>query len=200
MFLTLLIWISCFLSWTGLFALSESLSQKDKYFALFSFLCMCILIVIKLTLCKIKKKNIKKCILSTAIPILHYLFLICHSNIMYGYGNTMGIIGREEVIGLFSVINVSYNMAFILMVVIYAVLWLVMVLKYDANAGTITLPNNRITLTSIIIGVTVEIIGICIFIFTSELSILYVFSIAFFWIAKFITRLISFIIIELRDE
>ncbi len=98
---------------------------------------------------------------------------------MYGYGNTMEIIGHEKVIGLFSVIIVSYNMAFILMVFIYAVHWLVMILKYDANAVTITLLNNRITLATIIVGITVEIIGICIFISTNELSILYIFSIVF---------------------
>jgi len=50
---------------------------------------------------------------------------------MYGYGK--GISTPGEVIGLFSIINVSYNMAFILMGVIYVVLWLVMILKYNMN-------------------------------------------------------------------
>ena len=179
-------------------AISESSTLHDKHFACIYIVSLCALILIKLTFCKIRKKDMKKCILDSAIPVLHCLFFICHSNIMYGYGK--GISTPGEVIGLFSVINVPYNMAFILTTIMYAILWFVMILKYDANAGTISLPNNRIALAAIIIGISVEIIGICIFISTNELSILYIFSIAFFWIVKFITRLISFIITELRDE
>ena len=154
----------------------------------------------KIDLLQNQEKGHKKCILDLSIPVLHCLFFICHSNIMYGYGNTMGIIGHEEVIGLFSVINVSYNMAFILMNIMYAILWFTMILKHNVSDGTITLPNNRGALAAIIIVIAVEIIGICIFISTNELSLLYLFSIAFFWIFKFITRLISFIITELKDE
>lgn len=75
-----------------------------------------------------------------------------------------------------------------------------LILKHNVSDGTITLPNNRGALAAIIIVIAVEIIGICIFISTNELSLLYLFSIAFFWIFKFITRLISFIITELKDE
>lgn len=200
MFINLLIWISCFCIWTSMVAISESSTFHDKHFACIYIVSLCALILIKLTFYKIRKKNIKKCILDMAIPVLHCLFLICHSNIMFGYGNTMGIIGRKEVIGLFSIINVPYNMAFLLMIIMYAILWFVMLLKYDENSGTIKLPNNRITLAAIIIGVTVEILGICIFIATNELSMLYIFSIVLFWISKFITRLISFIIIELKES
>ena len=200
MLINSLIWISCFYIWASMVAISESSTLHDKHFACIYIVSLCALILIKLTFCKIRKKSMKKCILDMTIPVLHCLFLICHSNIMYGYGNTMGIIGREEVIGLFSIINVPYNMAFLLMIIMYAILWLVMLLKYDANSGTIKLPNNRITLAAIIIGVTVEILGICIFIATNELSILYIFSIVLFWIVKLVIRFISFIIIELKES
>lgn len=189
--ITLLIWISCFFSWKELFTISELSFQKDKYFALISFLSICILIIIKLSLCKIMKKNIKKCILDSSVPFLHYLFMICHSNIMYGYGNTMGIIGRSEVIGLFSIINVSYNMAFILMGVIYVVLWLVMILKYNMSEK----PNKRITFIAIVLGIAVEVMGICKFIFTSELSLIYLFSIAIFWMFN----LINYIALKVKS-
>lgn len=200
MFINLLIWISCFCSWASMVVISKSSTLHDKRFACIYIGSLCVLILIKLTFCKIRKKDIKKCILDLSIPVLHCLFFICHSNIMYGYGNTMGIIGHEEVIGLFSVNNVSYNMAFILMNIMYAILWFTMILKHNVSDGTITLPNNRGALAAIIIVIAVEIIGICIFISTNELSLLYLFSIAFFWIFKFITRLISFIITELKDE
>ena len=189
--ITLLIWISCFFSWKELFTISELSFKKDKYFALISFLSICILIIIKLSLCKIMKKNIKKCILDSSVPFLHYLFMICHSNIMYGYGNTMGIIGRSEVIGLFSIINVSYNMAFILMGVIYVVLWLVMILKYNMSEK----PNKRITFIAIVLGIAVEVMGICKFIFTSELSLIYLFSIAIFWMFN----LINYIALKVKS-
>ena len=196
--MTLLIWISCFFSLTELFAISESSSQKDKCFALISFLSICILIIIKLSLCGIKKKRIKKDMLDSAIPFLHYLFLICYSNIKYGYGNTEGIIGHREVIGLFSIVNISYNIAFILLTIIYAILFLNMILKYNMSNKTIPLSNNRITSFAIIIGVVVELIGIYKFVFTNELCMLYIFSIAFFWLFNLIICFIS--IINDRDK
>lgn len=194
MIFTLLIWIFCFYSWASMVVISESSTFHDKYFACIYIAILCVLILLKCTLCKIRKKNIKKCILDSAIPVLHLLFFICHSNIMYGYGK--GISTPGEVIGLFSIINVSYNMAFILMGVIYVVLWLVMILKYNMSEK----PNKRITFIAIVLGIAVEVMGICKFIFTSELSLIYLFSIAIFWIYKIITRFISFIIIEISDE
>lgn len=191
MFITLLIWIFCFYSWASMVVISESSTFHDKYFACIYIAILCILILLKCTLCKIRKKNIKKCILDSAIPVLHLLFFICHSNIMYGYGNTMGIIGRSEVIGLFSIINVSYNMAFILMGVIYVVLWLVMILKYNMSEK----PNKRITFIAIVLGIAVEVMGICKFIFTSELSLIYLFSIAIFWMFN----LINYIALKVKS-
>jgi len=179
MFFTLLIWIFCFYSWASMVVISKSSTFHDKYFACIYIAILCVLILLKFTLYKIRKKNIKKCILDLTIPILHLVFFICHSNIMYGYGKGFSTPG--EIIGLFSIINVSYNMAFILIGLIYAVLWLVMILKYNMSKRTILKPNKRITFIAIILGISVEVMGICKFIFTSELSLLYLFSIAFFW-------------------
>ena len=86
MIFTLLIWIFCFYSWASMVVISESSTFHDKYFACIYIAILCVLILLKCTLCKIRKKNIKKCILDSAIPVLHLLFFICHSNIMYGYG------------------------------------------------------------------------------------------------------------------
>lgn len=171
--------------------ISVSSTFHDKYLTCIYIVILCILILLRFSLCKVRKKNIKKCILDSAIPVLHLLFFICHSNIMYGYGNTMGIIGRSEVIGLFSIINVSYNMAFILMGVIYVVLWLVMILKYNMSEK----PNKRITFIAIILGIAVEVMGICKFIFTSELSLIYLFSIAIFWMFN----LINYIALKVKS-
>ena len=189
MIFTLLIWIFCFYSWASMVVISESSTFHDKYFACIYIAILCVLILLKCTLCKIRKKNIKKCILDSAIPVLHLLFFICHSNIMYGYGK--GISTPGEVIGLFSIINVSYNMAFILMGVIYVVLWLVMILKYNMSEK----PNKRITFIAIILGIAVEVMGIFIFIFTSELSLIYLFSIAIFWMFN----LINYIALKVKS-
>ena len=189
MIFTLLIWIFCFYSWASMVVISESSTFHDKYFACIYIAILCVLILLKCTLCKIRKKNIKKCILDSAIPVLHLLFFICHSNIMYGYGK--GISTPGEVIGLFSIINVSYNMAFILMGVIYVVLWLVMILKYNM----IEKPNKRITFIAIILGIAVEVMGIFKFIFTSELSLIYLFSIAIFWMFN----LINYIALKVKS-
>ena len=189
MIFTLLIWIFCFYSWASMVVISESSTFHDKYFACIYIAILCVLILLKCTLCKIRKKNIKKCILDSAIPVLHLLFFICHSNIMYGYGK--GISTPGEVIGLFSIINVSYNMAFILMGVIYVVLWLVMILKYNMSEN----PNKRITFIAIILGIAVEVMGIFKFIFTSELSLIYLFSIAIFWMFN----LINYIALKVKS-
>ena len=189
MIFTLLIWIFCFYSWASMVVISESSTFHDKYFACIYIAILCVLILLKCTLCKIRKKNIKKCILDSAIPVLHLLFFICHSNIMYGYGK--GISTPGEVIGLFSIINVSYNMAFILMGVIYVVLWLVMILKYSMSEK----PNKRITFIAIILGIAVEVMGIFKFIFTSELSLIYLFSIAIFWMFN----LINYIALKVKS-
>lgn len=189
MIFTLLIWIFCFYSWASMVVISESSTFHDKYFACIYITILCVLILLKCTLCKIRKKNIKKCILDSAIPVLHLLFFICHSNIMYGYGK--GISTPGEVIGLFSIINVSYNMAFILMGVIYVVLWLVMILKYNMSEK----PNKRITFIAIILGIAVEVMGIFKFIFTSELSLIYLFSIAIFWMFN----LINYIALKVKS-
>ena len=184
MIFTLLIWIFCFYSWASMVVISESSTFHDKYFACIYIAILCVLILLKCTLCKIRKKNIKKCILDSAIPVLHLLFFICHSNIMYGYGK--GISTPGEVIGLFSIINVSYNMA-----VIYVVLWLVMILKYNMSEK----PNKRITFIAIILGIAVEVMGIFKFIFTSELSLIYLFSIAIFWMFN----LINYIALKVKS-
>ena len=189
MIFTLLIWIFCFYSWASMVVISESSTFHDKYFACIYIAILCVLILLKCTLCKIRKKNIKKCILDSAIPVLHLLFFICHSNIMYGYGK--GISTPGEVIGLFSIINASYNMAFILMGVIYVVLWLVMILKYNMSEK----PNKRITFIAIILGIAVEVMGIFKFIFTSELSLIYLFSIAIFWMFN----LINYIALKVKS-
>ena len=189
MIFTLLIWIFCFYSWASMVVISESSTFHDKYFACIYIAILCVLILLKCTLCKIRKKNIKKCILDSAIPVLHLLFFICHSNIMYGYGK--GISTPGEVIGLFSIINVSYNMAFILMGVNYVVLWLVMILKYNMSEK----PNKRITFIAIILGIAVEVMGIFKFIFTSELSLIYLFSIAIFWMFN----LINYIALKVKS-
>ena len=189
MIFTLLIWIFCFYSWASMVVISESSTFHDKYFACIYIAILFVLILLKCTLCKIRKKNIKKCILDSAIPVLHLLFFICHSNIMYGYGK--GISTPGEVIGLFSIINVSYNMAFILMGVIYVVLWLVMILKYNMSEK----PNKRITFIAIILGIAVEVMGIFKFIFTSELSLIYLFSIAIFWMFN----LINYIALKVKS-
>ena len=189
MIFTLLIWIFCFYSWASMVVISESSTFHDKYFACIYIAILCVLILLKCTLCKIRKKNIKKCILDSAIPVLHLLFFICHSNIMYGYGK--GISTPGEVIGLFSIINVSYNMAFILMGVIYVVLWLVMILKYNMSEKH----NKRITFIAIILGIAVEVMGIFKFIFTSELSLIYLFSIAIFWMFN----LINYIALKVKS-
>jgi hypothetical protein len=112
---------------------------------------------------------------------------------MYGYGK--GISTPSEVIGLFSIINVPYNTAFILMGVSYAVLWLVMILKYNMSERTIFKPNKTITFIAIILGIAVEVIGIGNFIFTSELSLIYLFSIAIFWMFN----LINYIALKVKS-
>ncbi len=193
MIFTLLIWIFCFYSWASMVVISESSTFHDKYFACIYIAILCALILLRFSLCKIRKKNIKKCILDSAIPVLHLLFFICHSNIMYGYGK--GISTPSEVIGLFSIINVPYNTAFILMGVSYAVLWLVMILKYNMSERTIFKPNKTITFIAIILGIAVEVIGIGNFIFTSELSLIYLFSIAIFWMFN----LINYIALKVKS-
>ena len=145
--------------------------------------------IAKVYLVQNQEEEYKKCILDSAIPVLHLLFFICHSNIMYGYGK--GISTPGEVIGLFSIINVSYNIAFILMGVIYVVLWLVMILKYNMSEK----PNKRITFIAIVLGIAVEVMGICKFIFTSELSLIYLFSIAIFWMFN----LINYIALKVKS-
>lgn len=133
----------------------------------------------KVYLVQNQEKEYKKMHIRFDNSYFTFSFFICHSNIMYGYGKGFSTPG--EIIGLFSIINVSYNMAFILIGLIYAVLWLVMILKYNMSKRTILKPNKRITFIAIILGISVEVMGICKFIFTSELSLLYLFSIAFFW-------------------
>ncbi len=193
MIFTLLIWIFCFYSWASMVVISVSSTFHDKYLACIYIAILCALILLRFSLCKIRKKNIKKCILDSAIPVLHLLFFICHSNIMYGYGK--GISTPSEVIGLFSIINVPYNTAFILMGVSYAVLWLVMILKYNMSERTIFKPNKTITFIAIILGIAVEVIGIGNFIFTNELSLIYLFSIAFFWMFN----LINYIALKVKS-
>ena len=193
MIFTLLIWIFCFYSWASMVVISVSSTFHDKYLACIYIAILCALILLRFSLCKIRKKNIKKCILDSAIPVLHLLFFICHSNIMYGYGK--GISTPSEVIGLFSIINVPYNTAFILMGVSYAVLWLVMILKYNMSERTIFKPNKTITFIAIILGIAVEVIGIGNFIFTNELSLIYLFSIAFFWMFN----LINYIALKVKN-
>ena len=73
-----------------------------------------------------------------------------------------------------------------------------MILKYNISNKTIPLSNNRITSFAIIIGVVVELIGIYKFVFTNELCMLYIFSIAFFWLSNLIICFIS--IINDRDK
>lgn len=192
MFITLLIWVFCFYSWASMVVISESSTSHDKHFACIYIAILCVLILLKFTLCKIRKKNIKKCILDSAIPVLHLLFFICHSNIMYGYGN--GISTPGEVIGLFSIINVPYNMAFILMNIIYIIIWVTMILKYNINNRTSLLFNNRVTFFTLIIGITVELLGIRKFMVANELSMLYIFSITFFWMFN----LINYIILKIK--
>ena len=193
MIFTLLMWIFCFYSWASMVVISVSSTFHDKYLACIYIAILCALILLRFSLCKIRKKNIKKCILDSAIPVLHLLFFICHSNIMYGYGK--GISTPSEVIGLFSIINVPYNTAFILMGVSYAVLWLVMILKYNMSERTIFKPNKTITFIAIILGIAVEVIGIGNFIFTNELSLIYLFSIAFFWMFN----LINYIALKVKS-
>lgn len=194
MILSFLTWIFCFYSTTLIAFLSESSPIKDKYFAIICFIIMCSLIVIRLISDNILKTAPKKAIPEILLPFFIFCFFICHSNIKYGYGNTIGILGYSEEIGIFSILNISYNSAFVLLFISYALLWVALAFKAASalKHRIINLNYQKIYLCIMIsAGCIVEIIGILTFLFSDRLSKLFVLSIMLHLIMQIIGIIIA---------
>ncbi len=143
---------------------------------------MCILIVIRL----IMKSNSKNEILNIIFPFIHFMFYVCHFNVSYGYGNTLGILGYSKIIGLFSVFKIKYNFAFILLILVYAIMIVIVALKIKYRYK-----KRKYVFLALVIGFVIEVVGSFIFVFTKELSPIFIFSIICYWIVCISFNIIS---------
>lgn len=182
MILSLLTWIFCFYASATISSISDSSSKKSICFAIIYFAVMCILIVIRL----IMKSNSKNEILNIIFPFVHFMFYVCHFNVSYGYGNTLGILGYSKIIGLFSVFKIKYNFAFILLILVYTIMFLIVALKIKY-----IYKKRKYVFLALVIGSVIEVVGSFIFVFTKELSPIFMFSIICYWIVCISFNLIS---------
>lgn len=61
---------------------------------------------------------------------MYYLTGLFELNIKYGYGNTIGISGVEEKIGLLYIMGISYKICNLLSIFIFIIAWIVLILKF----------------------------------------------------------------------
>lgn len=107
--------------------------SPPQYFrtALLSTAFMICLLILRLIYIILKSQNIKSKINDTILYLMYYLTIIFELNVKFGYGDTVGISGVEEKIGLLYTLGLSYTACNILNIFIFALTWGLLILKMN---------------------------------------------------------------------
>lgn len=101
--------------------------------------------------------NKKSEINDTIMYPMYYLTGLFELNVKYGYGNTIGISGREEKIGLLYTMGLSYKLCNLLSVLIFIITWNLLILKVKYAMDSKQILKNKSALTLIVLGAFITI-------------------------------------------
>lgn len=85
-------------------------------------------VMVLLTLLYIKQY--KRDYINISLPYLYLMFFVISNYVSFGYGNTLGILGYNKKIGLLSIINISRNLAFVLLCFTYLLIGIIFSFNY----------------------------------------------------------------------
>lgn len=102
-------------------------------------------------------ENKKSQINDTIMYLMYYLTGLFELNIKYGYGNTIGISGVEEIIWLLHTLGLPYKICNLFNILIFILIWIILIhkAKYTLNCKQIL--KNIIILSLIILGIFIAI-------------------------------------------
>ncbi len=116
------------------------------------------------------KKASSRTILSSNVQFLFFLLFICTTYVNWGYGRTVGILGYNRTLGIFSVFNVPRTLIFILLCIVYVFLVAAVYCKFTLICDKHFQQFKKVNIIKgILIAVTsITILIECIYYFTNE--------------------------------
>lgn len=97
--------------------------------------------------------NKKSEINNTIMFLMYYFTGVFELNIKYGYGNTIGISGVDEKIGLLYTMGLPYKICNLLNILIFILTWIILILKFRYKMNHKKMIKNKTIILLIIIGV-----------------------------------------------
>lgn len=140
--------------------LSANSPQQYYKTAYISVAVMILILLLRFIYIKIRSLNSdgkKSKIIDTIMYPMYYLTGLFELNIKYGYGNTIGISGREEKIGLLYTMGLSYKLCNLLSVLIFIITWNILILKVKYAMDSKHILKNKSALTLIVLGAFITI-------------------------------------------
>lgn len=101
---------------------------RTAYLSTAFMLCLLILRIVYIIS---KNTNKKPQINDILLYLMYYLTIIFELNVKFGYGDTVGISGADEKIGLLYTLGLSYTTCNILNIFIFALTWGLLILKMN---------------------------------------------------------------------
>ena len=145
----------------------------------------------------------KNKIIDTIMYPMYYLTGLFELNIKYGYGNTIGISGVEEKIGLLYTMGISYKICNLLSILIFIIAWIVLILKFKYAMDCKQIIKNKAALLLIALGsfITIKcIIGILFNTNTYNVYLDIVTAHIIYWFVYFISMLIYKLLLKNKSS
>lgn len=190
-FLTALTWAASLFSCLDLSMVTADSSIGDIVLSLSAFGTMIILIVIQILHAVKRKDNILGTVLSSIMPFLLFSFLLLRNYVNFGYGDTLGILGYYEPLGILSMVGMSRTIAFIGLCISYAVFCATVLFRYSLVEKMSDRFKKSIIITAAIFGVIIEVIGINVYFAGHRLSGLFILSVIVYILLYFLLNIIS---------
>ena len=121
---------------------------------------MILILLLRFVYIKIKSLNSddkKSNIIDTIMYPMYYLTGLFELNIKYGYGNTIGISGVEEKIGLLYTMGLPYKLCNLLSVLIFIITWNILILRVKYAMDSKQILKNKTAIILIVLGTFITI-------------------------------------------
>ena len=137
-------------------------NSPQQYYktAYISVVVMIFILLLRFIYIKIRNLNSdakKSKIIDTIMYPMYYLTGLFEINIKYGYGNTIGISGVEEKIGLLYTMGLPYKLCNLLSVLIFIITWIILILKVKYAMNSKQILRNKTALILIVLGAFITI-------------------------------------------
>ena len=137
-------------------------NSPQKYYktAYVSAAVMIFILILRFIYIKIGSSNNdskKSNVIDIVMYPMYYLTGLFELNIKYGYGNTIGISGTEEKIGLLYTMGLPYKLCNLLSVLIFIITWIILILKVKYASDCEQILKSKTALPLIALGAFITI-------------------------------------------